>query len=162
MERVTISLEDDLLVEFDRVLEKKGYASRSEAIRDLIRKLIEGDRLSAGDSKFALACLSYVYSHEQRELAKRLTKAQHAHHDLVLSTLNVPIDHEDCLQITALRGPGAEVQKFAEATIAETGVRHGNLHLIPTDMSTSAHVHRDDHSHARNQAIPHLHLHLKS
>ncbi len=88
MERVTISLDDELLVAFDRHLRGKGYENRSEAIRDLVRRCLEENRLEGGQAEHVVACVSYVYNHEQRELARRLTSAQHRHHDLMLSTLH--------------------------------------------------------------------------
>lgn len=150
MERVTISLEDELLAEFDAYLKRKRYANRSEGIRDLLRERLEGDRLSEDRAEFVVGALTYVYNHEQRELSRRLAKSQHAHHDLVLSTLHVHLDRENCLEVAVLKGPTAEVRTFAEATIAETGVRHGNLHLVPSEMATNEHHHhRHDHPHSR-------------
>jgi CopG family nickel-responsive transcriptional regulator len=147
MERVTISLEDALLEEFDAFIRRKGYANRSEAIRDLIRLKLERDRLDEERAEHAVACVSYVYNHDQRELARRLTQAQHAHHDLMLSTMHVHLDHENCLEVAILRGRTQDVRQFAEATMAETGVRHGNLHLIPAEVVTSRHRHGTDEAH---------------
>jgi CopG family nickel-responsive transcriptional regulator len=150
MERVTISLDDGLLADFDGYIRRKGYENRSEAIRDLVRRRLEedrleGDRLDQGQAEHAVGCLSYVFNHEQRELARRLTRAQHQHHDLVLSTLHVHLDHENCLEVVVLQGHTPEVRSFAEATIAETGVRHGNLHLVAAEMVKSRHRHRHEH-----------------
>jgi CopG family nickel-responsive transcriptional regulator len=157
MERVTISLDEGLLGEFDDYIKRKGYENRSEAIRDLLRQQLEADRLAEDRAEQAVACLSYVYNHHQRELTRRLASAQHAHHDLVLSTLHVHLDHENCLEIAVLQGDTGEVRSFAEATIAETGVRHGNLHLIPAEMVRDHHQHGpDDPSH------DHMHTHPKS
>lgn len=154
MERVTISLDDKLLVEFDVYIKRKGYENRSEAIRDLLRQRLETDRLAEDRAEQAVACLSYVYNHHQRELSRRLSSSQHAHHDLVLSTLHVHLDHENCLEIAVLNGNTGAVRSFAEATIAETGVRHGNLHLVPTEMvgdhhRHGAHDHFHEHTHLR-------------
>jgi CopG family nickel-responsive transcriptional regulator len=154
MERVTISLDEGLLDDFDGYLRRKGYENRSEAIRDLVRRRLEEDRLDQGQAEHAVACLSYVFNHEQRELARRLTKAQHQHHDLVLSTLHVHLDHENCLEVVLLQGHTPEVKGFAEATIAETGVRHGNLHLVPAEMVKSRHRHRHEHE-------DHDHMHTR-
>lgn len=157
MGRVTISLDDKLLDEFDIYIKHKGYENRSEAIRDLLRQRLEQDRLEDNRAEHTVACLSYVYNHHQRELASRLTQTQHAHHDLVLSTLHVHLDHENCLEIAVLQGATADVRHLAEATIAETGVRHGNLHLVPAEMVRSRHGHdRHDHPH------DHIHTHPKT
>jgi CopG family nickel-responsive transcriptional regulator len=154
MERVTISLEDKLLAAFDGYIKRKGYENRSEAIRDLLRERLEEDRLEEGQAPYAVACLSYVYDHHQRELARRLVEVQHASHELVLSTLHVHLDHENCLEVSMLRGPTVEVRRFAEAVMAETGVRHGNLHLVPANMVHAHHAHGSDHG-----PTDHLHTH---
>lgn len=157
MNRVTISLDDKLLDEFDAYIRHKGYENRSEAIRDLVRQRLERDRLEENRAEHTVACLSYVYNHHQRDLARRLTQTQHAHHDLILSTLHVHLDHENCLEIAVLQGATADVRRLAEATIAETGVRHGNLHLVPAEMVKSRHGHdRHDHPH------DHIHTHPKT
>jgi len=166
MERVTISLDEGLLEEFDGFIRRKGYENRSEAVRDLVRRRLEEDRLAEGHAQHAVACLSYVYNHEQRELARRLTRAQHKHHDLMLSTLHVHLDHENCLEVVLLQGRTPEVRSFAETTIAETGVRHGNLHLVPADMVRGQHSHDrhepHDHDHDHDHGRDHLHTRPKT
>ena len=155
MERVTISLDEDLLEQFDGYLERKGYANRSEAIRDLLRERLEAHRLATDERAHVVGCLSYVFNHHQRDLARRLTKAQHENHDLVLSTLHVHLDHDNCLEAAILQGHAADVRKFADATIAETGVRHGDLHLVPTELVKGTHRHGD-------HAVSHTHIHPKT
>ena len=158
MERVTISLDDTLLDDFDAYIRRKGYENRSEAIRDLLRQRLEADRLEEGRAEHTVACVSYVYNHHQRELARRLTQAQHEHHDLTLSTLHVHLDHENCLEVAILRGPTGEVRRFAEATIAETGVRHGAVHLVPAEMVRSTHPHGTGaHDHGHDHDHDHVH-----
>lgn len=155
MERVTISLDDDLLAQFDGYIERKGYGNRSEAIRDLLRERLESDRLATDADAHVVGCLSYVFNHHQRDLSGRLTRAQHDHHDLVVSTLHVHLDHENCLEVAVLDGHAEDVRAFADATIAETGVRHGHLHLVPTDRVHDAHRHG-------GHAASHAHSHPKT
>lgn len=160
MERVTISLDEALLEEFDSYIKRKGYENRSEAIRDLLRGRLEEDRLEEGRAAHAVACLSYVYDHHQRELTRRLTHAQHNRHDITLSTLHVHLDHDNCLEVAILRGATDAVRSFAETVMAETGVRHGNLHLVPTDMTAEEHQHHHhshDHSHDHGNDPAHVH-----
>jgi CopG family nickel-responsive transcriptional regulator len=166
LERVTISLEEALLADFDRYIARKGYQNRSEAIRDLVRDRLEAE---AGENPagYSVGCVSYIYNHHQRDLAQRLTNAQHGHHDFVLSALHVHLDHENCLEVTLLRGPTGEVRAFAESLIAETGVRHGHLHLTAVEVAESRHRHAGTgqaaQGHAQSQApnAGHRHLHLK-
>jgi CopG family nickel-responsive transcriptional regulator len=158
MERVTISLDEELLAKFDGFIAQKGYENRSEAIRDLLRERMEASgEVSGKEPKHAVGCLSYVYNHHQRQLPQRLTQAQHDHHDFVLTTLHVHLDHDNCLEVILLRGPTRELRAFAESTIAETGIRHGQLHLVGTDIVRGGHK----HSHGKD-AAPHVHAHPRT
>jgi CopG family nickel-responsive transcriptional regulator len=142
MERFTISLDDHLASEFDAYIGAKSYANRSEAVRDLIRHALESRRLYTQAAPHCIASLSYVYNHHERQLSERLTEAQHQHHDLVVSTMHVHLDHDNCLETLILRGPTAEVRRFADQIQAERGVRHGQLNLIPVDAeAVHSHVH---------------------
>ncbi|MGH8762793.1 MAG: nickel-responsive transcriptional regulator NikR [Nitrosospira sp.] len=104
MERLTISLNDQLAEQFDTVMHKRGYFNRSEAMRDMIRDLLETVRSEEHAEGHCIATLSYIYSHHESVLASALTAAQHDHHDLTLSTMHVHMDHDNCLEVTALRG----------------------------------------------------------
>ncbi len=159
MERFTISLEQDLAADFDRLIRERGYTNRSEAVRDMLRAALERHRMDRDDGAHCVASLSYVFGHHERELADRLTALQHAHHDLCVSTTHVHLDHDDCLETLLLRGPTAAVRGFADALVAERGVRHGQLNLITVEVSGRgakyAHAHaQGTHGHAH----PHVHL----
>ncbi len=137
MQRLTISLDDDLAEAFDGLIQRKGYANRSEAIRDLLRRTLGETVLAAGASKQCVAVLSYVYDHHQRQLAARLTDLQHDHHSLTVSTMHAHLDHETCIETVLLKGVTSKVVQFAEAIKAETGVHHGNVHLVPLDAEAA-------------------------
>lgn len=148
MRRLTISVDEQLATQFDELIERKGYLNRSEAFRDLVRQSLEESRLKTGTARHCIASLSYVYSHHERSLASRLTEEQHAHHDLTVSAMHVHLDHENCMETVILKGPTAEVIKFAESIIAQTGVRHGKLNLVPAEMEkTLLKFHRHRHLH---------------
>jgi CopG family transcriptional regulator, nickel-responsive regulator len=131
MQRVTITLDDDLAAELDRFMAARGYGNRSEAIRDLARSGLQEGASQVGGARACLAALVYVYDHETRELSKRLTRDYHAHHDLAQATLHVHLDHDTCMEVTVLKGRGGDVQEFADHIIAERGVRHGRLVYMP-------------------------------
>lgn len=141
MERITISLDEELVGAFDALIAERGYRNRSEAVRDLLRAELARVRERPADGAHCIATLSYVYNHHQRELADRLTALQHNHHDLTVSTLHAHLDHDHCLECSIMRGPSAEVRRFAEALMAETGVRHGSLNLIAADVARGGHAH---------------------
>jgi CopG family nickel-responsive transcriptional regulator len=124
--RISISLETALLEAFDRRIEARGYANRSEAIRDLIRdRLIKEDVEQArGDQ---VAVLTLVYDHHARELAARLIDKQHHHHELVVSSLHVHLGERHCLEVSILRGPIDQVRHLGDDLLATKGVLHGEI-----------------------------------
>jgi len=164
MERFTISLEQALADDFDRLIRERGYTNRSEAVRDMLREALERRRGLRDEGTHCVANLSYVYNHHERELADRLTGLQHANHDLCVATTHVHLDHDDCLETLLLRGPTAAVRRFADALVAERGVRHGQLNLIAVEVSGGAkfaHLRPEDHAHshgAPGRLHPHVHL----
>jgi CopG family nickel-responsive transcriptional regulator len=150
MERFTISLDDRLAEDFDRLIARQGYASRSEALRDILRARLEQDRAAAGDGAHCVATLSYVYDHHQRLLGERIAELQHAHHDLVVSAMHVHIDHDNCIETVILRGHTAEVRRFADELTAIRGVRHGQLHPVTVEPTTPhRHAHGPRHRHLK-------------
>jgi len=146
MRRLTISVDDDLADAFDQVVEKKGYLNRSEAFRDLLRKELGQAELNLGKAKWCVATLSYIYDHHERMLANRITQLQHDHHDVAVAAQHVHLDHDNCLETLILRGEIAEVRACADAIISQTGVRHGNVHVVPVDLHTSKFA-RSGHMH---------------
>jgi CopG family transcriptional regulator, nickel-responsive regulator len=146
MERFTISLDESLANEFDQWMHERGYANRSEAVRDLLRRELELHRLKHENPPYCIASLSYIYNHHERRLAERLTDLQHHAHDLVVSSMHVHLDHDNCLETLFLRGATADVRTLAEKISAERGVRHGQINLVPVDVDSGQHHH---HLHSR-------------
>ena len=109
MQRITLSIDDDLAAVLDSHMKKRRYASRSEALRDILREAAAREQLAEGvgdkGDGFCVATLAYVYDHETRDLGRRLNQAQHKHHDLQVATLHVHLDHDSCLEVAVLRGP---------------------------------------------------------
>lgn len=153
MERITMSIETELAREFDELIAARGYASRSEAMRDLLRRELEAERAVKDAKSHCVASLSYVYNHHERDLAERLTGAQHEHHDLVVATMHVHLDHEHCLETVVLKGPTAVVRSFSARTQAERGVRHGQINLITVQPGDA---HRAPGYHHHHQGHQHL------
>jgi CopG family transcriptional regulator, nickel-responsive regulator len=141
MQRLTITIDDDLVAEVDQFIEEHGYVNRSEAIRDLVRSGLQASGSKVQGNRDCIATLSYVYDHAARELPKRLTKEFHAHHDLAQATLHVHIDHDSCLEVTVLKGRGSDVRAFADHVIAERGVRHGHIVVMPIEPAEHGHAH---------------------
>ncbi|MGZ8463613.1 MAG: nickel-responsive transcriptional regulator NikR [Candidatus Deferrimicrobiaceae bacterium] len=124
--RFGVSLDERLLAKFDRLIGGKGYANRSEAIRDLIRESLVRKQWELGDAD-AVGTLTLVYGHETRELEERLTELQHAHFRTIVSTLHVHLDAHHCLEVLILRGKAALLKSIADRLIGTRGVKHGTF-----------------------------------
>ncbi|MFO1153337.1 MAG: nickel-responsive transcriptional regulator NikR [Rhodospirillales bacterium] len=152
MQRITITIDDDLAGQFDQLMQRRGYSNRSEAFRDLLRDRIERERLETVTASHCVGCLTYIYDHGERQLPRRLVQTQHAHHDVAMTTLHLHLDHDNCLEAVILRGPTAEVTAFAQAVTAERGVRHGNLWMVPVEVRVGHHAHG-----GAGEDAPHVH-----
>lgn len=146
MERFTISLDESLASQFDELIAARSYVNRSEAVRDLIRGALESDRQHNPPAGHCVANLSYIYNHHERELAERLMGLQHDHHDLTVAAMHTHLDHDNCLETVILKGATADVRRFAEALMAERGVRHGKLNVIA--LEAERHHTHDEHGEA--------------
>jgi len=155
MQRVTISIDDELLAALDQMIATRGYQNRSEAIRDVARAGISQMQDASPANQAGVAALVYVYDHEGRDLAKRLTRSFHDHHDLSLATMHVHLDHDSCMEVAVLRGEMHDIRDFAEHVISERGVRHGRLVTIPVELDTQTHAHGGEPSRH------HLHTHVR-
>lgn len=133
LERISLAIESDLLARFDRLLEERDLGNRSEAVRDLMRRRLVEDEFERDDAE-AVASLTLVYDHEQRELATRLVESGHSHHARVLSTLHVHLDDRLCLEVQVLRGVLRELRHYAEHLIGLKGVKHGQLVLSSAEL----------------------------
>ena len=154
MERITISVSDAFAAELAAFMESERYDNRSEAVRDLARLGLKHARIDKNISGDCVATLSYVFNRHTRELAKRLMDAHHEHHAYQLATMHVHLDHDNCLEVAALRGDAVKVREFAKTIIAERGVTHGQVSFVPVsiDVATHAHAgasHRHAHTHPK-------------
>ena len=125
--RFGVSLDSDLLERFDELCTERDYSNRSEAIRDLIRgALVENEWENAEGA--SAATLTLIYDHHKSDLAKKLMSIQHDAHHLIITTLHVHLDHDNCLEVLVLKGPGAEIQALAQRLISTKGVVFGRLY----------------------------------
>jgi CopG family nickel-responsive transcriptional regulator len=162
MQRFTISLNDRLAQAFDEWIAMRGYANRSEAVRDLLRAELERSHQVSDDAPDCVASLSYVYNRHELDVAKRLTTLHHDNHDLLVASMHVPLDHEFRLETLALRGKGQAVRQFADLLCAQRGVRHGKLNLISVELHQPHRHPRPGGAGAGRKAdaamAPHMHV----
>lgn len=129
--RFGVSISAGLLESFDRIIEKKGYSSRSEAIRDLIRNQLVKMEWESEDEEVA-GTITLVYDHHVRGLSNQLLEVQHNYHDLILSTMHLHLDHHNCLEVLAVQGATKKIREIAERLISIKGVKHGQLTITST------------------------------
>jgi len=131
--RTGISLDRELLARFDRAIARKGYGSRSEAIRDLVRE--HSVASDVAQNRVIVGTLTLVYDHHQPKLSEHLIEAQHGYRGKVLAMTHVHLDHRNCLEVIILKGRGPEVQRLAEQLLSLRGVKHGKLVMTTTGKS---------------------------
>jgi CopG family nickel-responsive transcriptional regulator len=134
--RFGVSIPSELLARFDALIARKGYANRSEALRDLIRDRLVEEEWTAGKGE-VVGTVTLVYDHHVRELTRRLTELQHHHHAEILSTLHIHLDEHRCLEVLAVRGKAGEVRGIADRLIGTKGVKHGKLVMTTTGRALS-------------------------
>ncbi len=136
--RFSVSLEDDLLDQFDRYCKQQQYATRSEAIRQLLREQLTKEAWTE-DSRDAAGTLTLVYDHHRPQLRDHLTKLQHDNTDLVVSTLHAHLTHNICLEVIILRGPAAKLQKIASQLRGLKGIYKGELVMASAEQHEHHH-----------------------
>ncbi len=129
--RFGISMQQELLERFDRLIEGKGYSNRSEAIRDLIRDYLVNQDWQLEEEEVA-GTITLIYDHHVGGLTKVLNRLQHDQHHLFLSTMHVHLDEDNCLETIVVRGKAAEVKRVADRLISVRGVKHGKLTITST------------------------------
>lgn len=142
MLRLTISVNKSLADSFDQLIARKGYRNRSEAFRDLLRRALQQEALRQDASPAAAArcaaCVSFVYDNDQRVLANRLAEIRQRFSGVTVSATHSPINARSSMETLILRGEVGAVVRLADAIMAETGVRHGQLNLVPIDVEAQA------------------------
>ena len=134
LSRIGVAIPPELLGKFDALIGKRGYTNRSEAFRDLIRAELVRESSSRPSGR-VVGSLTIVYDHHVRLLEGKLTDLQHHHHRIILSTLHMHLDHDHCMEVIGVRGPSAEVQRFADLMGSIKGIKHA--HLAITGMADS-------------------------
>jgi CopG family nickel-responsive transcriptional regulator len=128
--RFGVSVDQRLLEEFDHHIKRRNYASRSEALRDLIRGNLVGEEWD--DNKETVGTITFVYDHHVRDLTGKLTDIQHDHQGQILSGMHVHLDHDHCLEVLVVKGKGSDIRKVADALVSVKGVKHGKLTMTTT------------------------------
>ena len=124
--RFSVSVPKELAKQLDRMAREKGYDNRSLAVADMIRAHLVEHRQNLGDQEIA-GTITLVYDHHKQHVQATLTDIQHDHHEVIISTLHVHLDHHNCLEVLVVRGQAGTIKKIADELIAAKGVKHGKL-----------------------------------
>jgi CopG family transcriptional regulator, nickel-responsive regulator len=136
--RFGVSIEKDLLERFDNFIAERKYATRSEALRDLIRDKLIQQKIKINDKTNIIGSLTIVYDHHATNLLSEMAAIQHLHHDLILSVMHLHVSHDDCMEILALKGFADKISEFSNALISLKGVKHGELFVtLPSSAITN-------------------------
>ena len=124
--RFGVSMDSRLLKQFDKYIGQKGYANRSEAIRDMIRSNLVEEEWKVGKGE-TVGTITIIYNHHKRELTDTLTNIQHKYHASMISTMHVHLDSHNCLEVLVVKGKAREITIIADRLIGTKGVIHGKL-----------------------------------
>ena len=125
--RVGVSLDEDLLRKFDESIKRKKYTNRSEAIRDLIRDdLVKAEWR---ENKEIAGAITLIYDHHKRELVNKLMDIQHDFGSVIISAQHIHLDHDNCLEIIAVRGNPRKAKELADNLKSAKGVKHATLSM---------------------------------
>lgn len=153
MQRITITMDDDLVAELDGFIDASGAFNRSEAIRDLVRRGLAA-RTRDRDAAGCFGILSYAIDHSVRDLARRVPQGRLDRHDETVAALSVPVDHTTTVDVVVMKGTVGTVSDYADGLFLERGILHGALHLVPAEAEPHSHSHDGDtaaHVHLRVQ-----------
>jgi CopG family transcriptional regulator, nickel-responsive regulator len=129
--RFSVSLPPSLLRQLDQMSGEKGYVNRSSAVADMIRNQLVEHRQKSGNADIA-GTITLVYDHHKQHVQSALTDIQHDHHNVILSTVHVHLDHHNCLEVLLVRGKAAVIRKIADELTSAKGVKHGKLTVTTT------------------------------
>ena len=153
MQRITITMDALLVQQLDAHMQASGATNRSEALRDLVRRgLSTGGQRPDAD---CVAVISYTLDPTLRDLGRRVPQSRHDRHDRAIAAMSVPLDHNEAVEVTILRGMVGEVSDYANGLFLERGIRHGQLSLIPVTTVVETHV------HGAHEARSHAHLRVQ-
>jgi len=128
--RFGVSLPKDLIDKFDKLIKKKNYTTRSKALGDLIRQELIKKEWQEGEE--IAGAITLIYNHHKRELLNKITDIQHNFQKVIISTQHIHLDHDNCLEIIAIRGNPKEAQKLTDKLKSVKGVKHTTLSMSST------------------------------
>lgn len=134
--RFGVSMEKNLLAGFDELISRKGYTNRSEALRDLVRDHLVEEEWKV-EKKEMIGTITIVYNHHTRGLSDILIDLQHHFHNLIISTMHLHMDEDNCLEVLVVKGMVDKIKTIADKLTSTRGVKHGKLTMTTTGKELS-------------------------
>ncbi len=146
--RFGVSMPEELIKQFDLYLTEQGYTNRSEAIRDLVRRvLLEPGGMDTG--QLVAGTIVMVYDHHAFELPLTLMELQHDYHHQIISTMHVHLNHHQCMEIIVVRGMLGQLHELRQRIQVLKGVHYAELSVTFVD----------NHETPQDPHTPHGHSH---
>jgi len=127
--RTGISLEKDLLSEFDEFIKKRGYKNRSKAISDAIRHYMAEYSWEKIKGKI-VGIISFIYDHKVHELSSLLTDIEHQFLDVIRSSVHIHLDERNCLEVIVGIGDAGRITNLAKSLMSKRGVKHLRVTVV--------------------------------
>lgn len=144
--RFSVSLEPELLDQFDQFCTEGRFATRSEAVRQLIREKLTTVAW-ANDAKDVAASLTLVFDHHKSKLTERMLEVQHNHTEMIVASMHVHLNHDLCMDVIAFRGPAKEMQELAAELSGLKGIYQAQLVIAQADIDKPSHTHKPHKHH---------------
>lgn len=123
--RFGVSLEEELLEALDQFVKENKFPNRSQAIRHLIEKNLVERKWQC--NHIVAGAIVLMYDHHKKDVINKLTDVQHDFYDVILSSQHFHLNHNNCLEIIAVKGEAIRLTELADKLISIKGILHGKL-----------------------------------
>jgi len=121
--RIGVTFPPELLKDFDEIINKMGYESRSKAIQDAVRLYVSERKWLKEEDTVQTGIILMVYNHEAKGLESELTETQHEHTSIITSTMHIHVSERDCLEAIAVKGKASEIRHLSDELTTRRGVK---------------------------------------
>jgi len=118
--RFGVSVEENLIQKFEKLIKRKGYTNRSEAIRDMIRNLLAVEAAEKGQEM--VGAILIIYDHHRPHLVEKLLALQHDADAEIIASQHVHLDHHHCMETIIVKGPTEKLEDLKGKIGALKGV----------------------------------------
>ncbi|GHT25876.1 putative nickel-responsive regulator [Planctomycetales bacterium] len=133
--RISISIEEDIIGKFDALAESRGFPTRSEAVKHLIKSALVQEEWKSG--QVVAGVITVIYDHHKASLLQKIISVQHDNNGIVVCSQHAHLDHNNCMENIIVKGTVENVQKFHKELSIVKGMKHSTLSMTTTGMNIS-------------------------